>query len=78
MKNRKTKACIAAISAARRRGGLEPEQEQALEFAIQRLKRFSRLKKASSWDAYNCVAEISEKLTKAFCNTKGIDSEAQG
>jgi hypothetical protein len=78
MKHRKTKACIAAISAARRRGGLGPEQEQALEFAEQRLKRFSRLKKASSCDAYNCVAEISERLTKAFSKTKGVNSETRG
>lgn len=78
MKNRRTKACIAAISAARKRSGLEPEQEQALEFAIQRLKRFSRLKKASSWDAYNCVAEISEKLTNAFCKQNDAESEARG
>jgi len=70
MKHRKTKACIAAISAARRRSGLEPEQQQALEFAIQRLKRLSRMKKATNCDVHNCVAEISEKLANAFCKTK--------
>jgi hypothetical protein len=70
MQNRKTKACIAAISAARKRGGLRPEQEQALEFAIQRLKKLNRMKQARKSDVYHCVAEISEKLVSAFCNSK--------
>lgn len=70
MKNRKTKACIAALSAARKRGDLRPEQKQAIEFAILRLKELSRLKKARNSDVYNCVAEISEKLVNAFRKSK--------
>lgn len=62
MKNRKMKACIAALVARRKRGDLGPEQEQAIDFAIMRLKQLGRLKKASKSDVYNCVAEISEKL----------------
>jgi anti-sigma regulatory factor (Ser/Thr protein kinase) len=66
------KACIAALAARRKRGDLRPEQEQAIDFAILRLKQLSRLKKASNSDVYNCVAEISEKLTNAFCKSNVI------
>jgi hypothetical protein len=70
MKSRKVKACIAALEAARSRGDLRPEQEQALDYAISRLKKLSRMKKLRNIDIYNCVAEISEKLVNAFCKSK--------
>lgn len=67
---KRTKRCIAEIKAVRQRSGLEPEQEQAIEFVILRLKRLNRLKKATNRDVYECVAEISEKLVSAFCKAK--------
>lgn len=70
MKQKRTKRCIAEINAVRQRGDLGPEQEQALEFVILRLKRLNRLKKADNRDVYDCVAEISEKLVNAFCKSK--------
>jgi hypothetical protein len=69
MKNKRTKRCIAQIEAVRQRSDLEPEQEQAIEFVILRLKRLN-LKKADNRNAYDCVAEISEKLVNAFCKSK--------
>lgn len=70
MSHRKTKQCIAAMQAILKRGGLEPEQELAIRFAILRLKRLSRLKKADNRNVYECVADISEKLVNAFCRSK--------
>jgi len=70
MKNRKTKQCIAELRAILKRGDLEPEQEKAIEFAIQRLKELNRSKKADNRAVYECVAEISEKLVNAFCKSK--------
>lgn len=70
MKYKRTKRRIAGIEAVRQRSDLGPEQEQAIEFAILRLKRLNRLKKADNRDAYDCVAEISEKLVNAFCKSK--------
>ena len=67
MKSRKMKQCIAGFEAVHKRGDLEPEQEQAIQFVILRLKQLSRLKKASNQETYDCVADISEKLVKAFC-----------
>ena len=48
MKNRKTKQCIAELRAILKRGDLEPEQEKAVEFAIQRLKELNRLRAAAA------------------------------
>lgn len=70
MRHRKMKGSIAAFAAVLRRGDLEPEQEQAIEFVILRLKQLGRLKNASNRDSYDCVSEISEKLVSAFCKTK--------
>jgi len=70
MKHKRTKRCIAEIKAVRQRSDLGPEQEQALEFVISRLKKLNRLKKATNHDSYECVAEISEKLVNAFCKLK--------
>ena len=70
MKNKKTKHCIAELRAILKRGDLEPEQERAIEFAIQRLKELNRLRKADNRAVYECVAEISEKLVNAFCKSK--------
>ena len=70
MKKKRTKRCIAEINAVRQRGDLGPEQEQALEFVILRLKRLNRLKKTDNRDVYDCVADISEKLVNAFCKSK--------
>jgi hypothetical protein len=70
MKSRKTKQCIAELRAILKRGDLEPEQEKAVEFAIQRLKELNRLRKVDSRAVYECVAEISEKLVNAFCKSK--------
>lgn len=70
MKNKRTKRCIAHIEAVRQRSDLGPEQEQAIEFVILRLKRLTRLKKAGNRDAYDCAAEISETLVNAFCKSK--------
>lgn len=67
---KRTKRCIAEIKAIRQRGDLGPEQEQAIEFVILRLKRLNRLKKAGNRDVYECAAEISERLVNAFCNSK--------
>ena len=71
MKHKRTKRCIAVIKAVHQRSGLEPEQEQAIEFVILRLKKLNRLKKASNHEVYDCVAEISERLVNAFCKSKG-------
>ena len=71
MKRNRTKRCITAIKAVHRRSDLEPEQEQAIEFVILRLKKLNRLKKASNHEVYDCVAEISERLVNAFCKSKG-------
>lgn len=70
MKNKKTKQCIAELRAILKRGDLEPEQEKAIEFAIQRLKELNRLRKVDSRAVYECIAEISEKLVNAFCRSK--------
>jgi hypothetical protein len=70
MKHKRTKRCIAVIKAVHQRSGLEPEQEQAIEFVILRLKKLNRLKKASNHEVYDCVAEISERLVNAFCKSK--------
>jgi hypothetical protein len=70
MKSKRTKHCIAELRAILRRGDLEPEQEKAIEFAIQRLKELNRLRKADNRAVYECVAEISEKLVNAFCKSK--------
>ena len=70
MRHRKMKQCIAAFAAVHKRGDLGPEQEQAVESVILRLKQFGRLKNASDRDAYDCIAEISQKLVNAFCKSK--------
>jgi len=58
------------MKAVQQRSGLEPEQEQAIEFVILRLKKLNRLKTATNHEVYDCVAEISEKLVNAFCKSK--------
>lgn len=67
MRSRKMKHGIAAFEAVLKRGGLGPEQEQAILFVILRLKQLERLKRASNQDSYDCIADVSEKLFKAFC-----------
>jgi hypothetical protein len=67
MKSRRMKRCVAEFEAVHKRGGLGPEQDQAIQFVVLRLKQLKRLKKASNQDAFDCVADISEKLVKAFC-----------
>lgn len=69
-KHRRMKQCIATFKAVHNRSDLEPEQEQAIEFVILRLKQLQRLKKASNQETYDCVAEISKKLMNAFCKSK--------
>lgn len=71
MKYKRTKQSIALINAVRRRGDLEPEQEQALDDVKLRLKKLNRMKKADNRAVYECVAEISERLVNAFCKSKG-------
>lgn len=70
MRHKRTKRCIAKLQAVRQRGNLGPEQEQTIEFVILRLKQLNRLKKPTNRDIYECVAEISERLVKTFCNSK--------
>ncbi|HKB68334.1 MAG TPA: hypothetical protein VKC61_20905 [Pyrinomonadaceae bacterium] len=70
MKNRRVKACIASLTAVRVRGGLGPDQEQAIEFAILRLKKLNRLKTVTKIEVFNCVAEISERLAEVFAKSK--------
>ena len=67
MKSRKMKQGIASFEAVHKRGGLGPEQDQAIQFVILRLKQLKRLKKVSNQEVFDCVADISEKLVKAFC-----------
>lgn len=70
MKYKRTKRCIAVMKAVQQRSGLEPEQEQAIEFVILRLKKLNRLKTATNHEVYDCVAEISEELVNAFCKSR--------
>jgi len=70
MHYKRTKRCIAEIKAVRQRSGLGPEQEQAIEFVILRLKKLNRLKKPDNREVYECLAEISERLVNALCKSK--------
>jgi|GEM_PF-4365365 len=70
MHHRRVKQCIAELTALRKRSDLEPEQKQAIEFALCNLKQLARRQKVQASDVYNCVAQISEKLVNAFCKSK--------
>lgn len=65
-KQRDLQVCAALIRASLTRGGLEPEQMNALENA---LKTIRRLRRSSSLDrvrTYQAVRTITEELVMAF------------
>lgn len=66
MKDRAVKTCLAQFTALQARNDLEPEQRQAIEAALSRIKQHARKQNPSRAETFRCIREVSEKLFKAF------------
>ena len=65
-KQKDLNACIALLESLQGRGSAEPEQRQAVGYAIDELKRIRRKPNLERHELHESIRNIVEKLVRAF------------
>jgi hypothetical protein len=69
-KQRDLQVCVTLIRAVLTRGGLEPEQRNALENALGSIKELQRPPGTNRLKTYEVVRRITEELVNTFVKRK--------
>jgi hypothetical protein len=59
-------ACISLLEGWQGRGGVDPEQRQAVEYAVGELKRIRRKSNLKRHELHESIRKIVEALVRAF------------
>jgi hypothetical protein len=65
-KQKDLKACISLLEELQGRGGVEPEQNQAVEYAVDELKQIRRKPNLKRHELHESIRTIVETLVRAF------------
>ena len=65
-KTRDLNACISLLESLQGRGSVDPEQRQAVGFAIDELKRVRRKSDLKRPELHDAIRKIVENLVRAF------------
>jgi hypothetical protein len=67
-KQKDLKACISLLEELRVRGSVDPEKKNAVEYAVDELKRIRRKPDLNRAELHESIRRIVEALIRAFTN----------
>jgi len=67
-KQKDLKACISLLERLQGRGGVEPEKNEAVGYAIEQIKRIRRKPNLKRHELHESIRKLVEKLVQAFSN----------